>query len=68
MLSSAAAKKDDERMVQRLFSGIEVIEMQHGVQNQRIGSVGLMAPHRIDAEKNHMAFTEFAIHDSRSTG
>lgn len=42
--------------------------MQHGIQDQRIGSVGLVAPHRVDAEKDHVAFTKLAIHDGWPDG
>jgi hypothetical protein len=54
--------------VQNLFARIQVVVMQHGIQHQRIRSMRLVSPHRVDAEDNNMAITQFTIHHCWSAG
>jgi len=45
-----------------------MIVMEYSIEDQRVGTMSLVAPHGIDAEENHMAFAEFAVNYCRSTG
>ena len=36
----------------------QVLVVQHGVENEEERAVGLVPPHRVEAEHNHMALAE----------
>src|SRR6266404_5393865 len=49
-------------------AGVEVVEVEHGVEDEKIAAHCFAAPHRIVGEKNDVAFAVGNIHDGRLFG
>lgn len=45
-----------------------MIEVKQGIKNQKIGTVCLVAPHGVDAEKHNVTLSQGAVYDSRRAG
>src|SRR3989442_12622537 len=49
-------------------AGVEVVEVEHGIEDQEITAHGFAAPHRVVGKENDVTFAVRNIHDGRLFG